>query len=420
MKPALPLTQERPVPAEQVGPGGDRQQHGGEQEVEAQARPAEQHGIAHLVDHEASGGHDEEAQRGLARRGTVPAEGERMVAGERDAERHEPADHVRRQRLPAPVADQGDDDEPMHRRSDAADQDEPGDTRPVGELAHHSGLHGRKRSICICVDDFGLHAGINEAAVRLAAMERVHAIACLVGADGWGVTWCALLRRLDASGVDIGLHLDLSEAPLLPGSRRQLPSLIGRSLLHCLDAANIRAEVRAQLDAFEQVLGHGPAFVDGHQHVHQLPVVRRELLEELACRYAGKLPWLRSTQPAAVSGLSLLKARTIQALGSHAMNASARRMGFVQNNRLLGVYDFEGGAGRFRSLLAAWLGSAREADLLMCHASVRAYPGDALAGARLAEYEVLAGEGFVDLLRHAGVVLRPMSRILEQRAARPA
>lgn len=403
--------------AELIGRGGNRQQHGGEQEVVAQAGPAEQHGIARLVEHEAGGGHDEEAQRGLAGPSAVAAEREPMVAGEGDAGCDEPADHVRRQRLPAPVADQCDHDEPVHRRRTAADDDEPGDARAAAGRVHAANLQAREVAICVCVDDFGLHAGVNEAAVRLAAMERVHAIGCLVGADAWGFAWGAMLRRLDASGVDIGLHFDLTEAPLLAGSRRPLRSLLAAGLLRRIDAAHVRAEVRAQLDTFEQLLGHGPAFVDGHQHVHQLPVVRHELLEELGLRYAGKLPWLRSTRAVAAAGPSALKARIIEALGSRPFDASARRMGFAQNHRLLGVYDFAGGCRRFRRLLAAWLGAAREADLLMCHPGLRGSAGDVLAAARQAEYEVLVGAPFAALLRDAGVVLRPMSTILRPRGA---
>jgi predicted glycoside hydrolase/deacetylase ChbG (UPF0249 family) len=188
--------------------------------------------------------------------------------------------------------------------------------------------------------------------------------------------------------------------------------LIGDGLLHRLDAGAIRAEVRAQLDAFEQVLGHGPAFVDGHQHVHQLPVVRRELLDELVHRYRGKLPWLRSTRPANAVRPSMIKARVIQMLGSGALDSTARRMGFAQNHRLLGVYDFAGGPQRYRDLLAAWLRSAQDADLLMCHAGLGLHAGEPLATARQAEYEVLEGVGFDAMLRDAGVALRPMSQIL--------
>lgn len=304
----------------------------------------------------------------------------------------------------------------MHRRRAATDGDEPTDAPSCGAIVHIARQDSGPRTICICADDFGLHKEVNEAAVRLATLDRVHAIGCLVGGEGWSVAWTATLRRLDAAGIDIGLHLDFTESPVLPRSRRRLPGLIANSLLRGLDAAHIRAEVRAQLDTFEQVLGHGPAFVDGHQHVHQLPIIRRELLDELADRYRGTRPWLRSTRPEGAPWSSSIKAGVIAMLGSGAFNSTARQRGFAQNHRLLGVYDFQGGAQRYLDLLRAWLLSARDGDLLMCHPSLHATPGEPLGAAREAEYQVLASPAFGELLRSCGVALWPMSQILAPRA----
>lgn len=281
---------------------------------------------------------------------------------------------------------------------------------------HRSG----SRTICICVDDFGLHEGVNDAALRLAAMERVHAIGCLVGAPAWTVG-SRLLWRLDADGLDVGLHLDFTECPLLPGSRRPLRWLVAASLARRLDRPGLRAEIRAQLDAFERVLGRGPAFVDGHQHVHQLPVLRGELLDELGERYGACPPWLRSTRRAPTvaggRGRDLVKPWGIELLGARGLASVARRLGCAQNRRLLGVYDFRGGASRYRALLAGWLGSARDGDLLMCHPSKHQHAEDALLEARHAEFRVLSGADFGAMLRDHGVVLQPMSRIIHRGGA---
>ena len=263
-----------------------------------------------------------------------------------------------------------------------------------------------------------MHPGINNAALRLAAMERVHAIGCLVGGDAWN-TWIHPLRRLDSGGIDIGLHLDFTASPLLATSRRRLRALVAASLLRRLDGRGVRAEIRAQLDAFEQALGHGPAFVDGHQHVHQLPVIRRELLEELDDRYGPSAAWLRSTRvppgghAADRAGWrAFVKPWGIERLGARGLASMARRMGFGQNRSLLGVYDFEGGADRYRTLLGAWLRCASHADLLMCHPSLAQDKGDALLAARQAEFQVLSSAAFGTLLRDSGIELWPMSQIL--------
>lgn len=308
----------------------------------------------------------------------------------------------------------------MHRGSDATDSDKQGDVASRGGVVHGAGEHSR--TICICVDDFGLHRGINNAALTLAAQGRVHAVSCLVGAPAWAGESTARLRALDPDRVDVGLHLDFTQSPLLPHSRHALPMMIAASLLRRLDRAAIRAEIRAQLDAFEQALGRAPAFVDGHQHVHQFAVVRRELLEELRARYPAARPWLRSTRCAASAEDdwgSLVKRRGIALLGARGLAAMARRMGFQQNRRLLGVYDFAGGPHRYRRLLSAWLRAADDADLLMCHPSLWLQAGESLLEARDAEYQVLSSSEFDTMLRAAGVALAPMSRILA-RASRGA
>lgn len=244
----------------------------------------------------------------------------------------------------------------------------------------------------------------------------------MVGPPAWGAG-AAALRRLRVGGIDAGLHLDFTEHPLAPSMRHGLWPLIGaayRAYGARLDHDALRAEIRAQLDAFEDGLGRAPDFVDGHQHVHQLPAVRGELIDELVRRYGTRGPWLRRTRcrfaASAVAGTSaLMKSAVIEALGAGALEAAARRAGLAQNQALLGVYDFNGGATHYRRLMRAWLRAARDGDLLMCHPADGCPPDDALAAAREAEFKVLSNDGFVRWLNDAGVELRPMSGILGQR-----
>lgn len=257
--------------------------------------------------------------------------------------------------------------------------------------------------MCIAIDDVGLHAGIDAAARQLVAMGRAQALGCMVGGDTFAQA-ATSLRAMDAAAVDIGLHLDFTERPLPAATAWRLPALIVAAYLRTLDPRTVRAQIRAQLDAFEHGIGRAPAFVDGHQHVHQLPIVRRELLAELMRRDAAVRPWIRRSSGAGDS----FKARLIAALGAQGLSRQARRLGFAQNRRLLGVYDFDGDPVRYRQLLAQWLRSCRSGDLLMCHPAVQAFANVAYANARLAEFEVLAGDGFAAMLKDAGVVLAPM------------
>lgn len=261
--------------------------------------------------------------------------------------------------------------------------------------------------VALCVDDYGLHRGVDRAVQALAARGRVNAVSAMTGGPSWR-EGAPALHDVDPERTDVGLHLDLTEHPLTLPPRR-LPALILRAYAGALDVALLRAEIAAQLDAFERALGRAPDHVDGHQHVHQLPRVREALAEALRSRYAGRLPWWRSTRAPSGAGV---KARIIQALGDGACGRLARAAGLRRNARLLGVYGFDADAAGYRAHLDAWLTQAADGDLLMCHAAVDDPQGaaDALRAARQAEAEVLLSPAFDEALQRAGVRLAPISR----------
>lgn len=291
--------------------------------------------------------------------------------------------------------------------------------RAEGTASDHDGAyqHSSWRSITICVDDFGLHPGINEAVFTLVGQGRVQAVSAMVGGAAWPEGARGLLARARTGGVEIGLHLDLTECPINPANRQPLGRLIARAYLHRLDPVALRAEVASQLDAFEAAVGCAPGYVDGHQHVHQLPQVRDVLLQELASRYPASGLWLRAThvpQAAAhIDARSRLKSHVIAWLGARALSAIAQQQGLRQNARLLGVYDFRGDAAQYRARLDAWLHASRHGDLLMCHVGQRSpVMPDGLAATRQTELEVLGASSFEDALNAARVHLVPMGQIL--------
>jgi predicted glycoside hydrolase/deacetylase ChbG (UPF0249 family) len=268
----------------------------------------------------------------------------------------------------------------------------------------------RDTRIATCIDDFGLHQGINDAALTLAAAGRLTAISCMVGAPLWRTAGPAL-AGLDPQRTDIGLHLDLTEHPLAPGSPRPLPMLVALSSARLMDRARLRAQIHAQLDAFERELGRPPAHIDGHQHVHQFPVIREVLIDALLERYPSRRPWLRRTKRSSAAPPGGFKSWLIEALGCDRLTELAHDKGFAQNAHLLGVYDFQGDADRYLALLSQWIGAARHGDLLMCHAAVEAPMQDSIGRARGNEYKILSGGAFADLLARAGVGLAPLSQI---------
>ncbi|WP_300336112.1 ChbG/HpnK family deacetylase [Accumulibacter sp.] len=263
------------------------------------------------------------------------------------------------------------------------------------------------KTIVLCADDFGMAPGIDAGILALARTQRLSAVSCM----SRGRHFRSDVPELAGLPIDRGLHLDLTE--LRPGAESgAFYQPLRRLIWHCwsrtIAPGIITLEIERQLDAFEDALGAAPDYVDGHQHVHQFPVIRDCLVEVLRRRYTGSLPWLRSTLPRDCPGVSLpdrLKASVIGHLGGESLKALAGRHGLAMNARLLGVYGFAGGQEAYSALLDSWLASAAGSDLLMCHPAKFADPADPLAGQRVAEYALLSGERLPALLARHGVVI---------------
>jgi predicted glycoside hydrolase/deacetylase ChbG (UPF0249 family) len=275
----------------------------------------------------------------------------------------------------------------------------------------------RPIAICVCADDYGLDPGVNEGIARLAESGRLQAVSAMVGAPAFrnGV---AALARLGERDIDIGLHFDLTQFPLRE-SASGLGRIIAASLTGRISPDRVGTEFRAQLDAFESALGRPPDFVDGHQHVHQLPGIADIVVAELARR--GIRPWLRCSRPKRSTGAGNFdpKSQVIDLLGRRRTSRLAAAAGLRQNQWLLGVYGFGVDADRYRDLLRSWLGAAGTGDLLMCHPALGTDPADPIRAARRQEFEVLSGDAWPITIAQREVTLRRMTAILADGTSGP-
>jgi chitin disaccharide deacetylase len=288
----------------------------------------------------------------------------------------------------------------------------------VGNLNHRQNDHGSikpAKTICIAIDDFGLHTGVNEASLTLALLGRVSALGCMVGAPAWR-KGSELLTGSKLPNIDIGLHLDFTEHPLRPNSRSSLMMLIAKCYTGRVNPIEVREEIRAQLDAFEDVLNRQPFYIDGHQHIHQLPQISNVLMDELIRRYPLDSIWLRSTRglpikppPGLVTFGETFKSRVIFGLGGKAFVKRLERAGYCYNRNLVGIYGFTDSPSRYRALMRFWLESAQPGTLLMCHPSSQANTIDGIGAARLAEYAYLNSDEFSSDLREMGCEVAKLS-----------
>ncbi|MEP9354747.1 ChbG/HpnK family deacetylase [Xanthobacter sp. KR7-65] len=269
------------------------------------------------------------------------------------------------------------------------------------------------KRVTLCADDYAIAPGVSEAIRRLIAARRINATSVMTVFDGLGAEAEALKAAAAGTGASIGLHVTFTGtfAPLTPamataaGTFPALSRLLVSALARRLDPKAVAAEVEAQFAAFHDAFGHPPQHVDGHQHVHVLPVIRTAVLDATA-RHAPQA-FLRDVTPApaALHGLDL-KGRLIGAFASGFTRDAAGR-GLATSRGFGGAYDFSAGHD-FAALLTHFLAGVPDGGLVMVHPGRVDDPltaRDPLTHQREVEYEVLHGPLMPQILDATGVRL---------------
>lgn len=270
---------------------------------------------------------------------------------------------------------------------------------------------GSLRTLMLNADDFGQSPGISHGIASLAHAGRLSATSIMSSSPQWPAL-APTLRGLP-SQVLRGLHFNLTEGvPLSPDLRKHwprfpsLPQLMVRAHSRRLPKKALAAEFAAQLHAFTEGAGQWPDHIDGHQHVHHLPVVRdvfvRAVLDmkvDVAVRSTARPLGPRSE----------VKRALIARTGGMTLERLLRRHAIRHNRWLLGVYDFE--VPDYRGLMQGWLANLQfEGGLLFCHPGAADPQPDGIAPARSRELAYLSSAAFEDDMAAANVGLGSVFR----------
>lgn len=253
----------------------------------------------------------------------------------------------------------------------------------------------RKKRVVLCADDYGQHPDIDAGIRTLAAAKRLSAVSALVEGAHWPLA--AKQFQNEVASCALGLHFNLTHA-FYTDSALSLSQVLLRSYLQKWDNRWLEQTWHKQLDAFETAVGRQPDFIDGHQHVHQLPQVREAMLTVLAERYSD-LPLIRNTVARQWQGG---KAAIIAILGGRALRRDLIRRELCLNSDFAGVYGFQG--DHFPDRMRGWLRSVTDGALIMCHPGGDVV-GDPLRETRPAELAYLASFEFLEACDAAGVEL---------------
>jgi len=279
-------------------------------------------------------------------------------------------------------------------------------------------------SFTLIADDYALTAGVSRGVLRLLEHGRISGAGAMTNRPHWK-GWSHALRAFQGR-ADLGLHLNLTlgqpltRMPLLAPTGR-LPAIgeVARAALRLrLPIEEIAREIAAQLDAFEQAMDRRPDFIDGHQHVHGLPGVRRALLLVLQERYArGPRPWLRDPSDTLARivkrGRNMQKALAVAGVAS-GFGARAQKAGFLTNDSFAGFSAFDARAD-YAADFESYLMAPGVRHLVMCH------PGeideelrgvDPVVETRPQELAFLLGDLSQDIMATRGLALarlRPLA-----------
>ena len=280
----------------------------------------------------------------------------------------------------------------------------------------------RSCELVLCADDFGLGEEIDEAILRLIEAGRLTATGCMVAGERFALDAPRLAALADRA--EIGLHLALTDLPPLgpmptfaPGDRAQrLGSVLARALTGRLVYAEIAAEIGRQVGRFREVFGRSPDFVDGHQHVHVLPTVRRALFAAFEDgTLDARTTWVRDCHESVATivgrGIEVPKTLFVSLLSAGMAREAAAR-GILVNDGFRGVTAFATDRS-YRANFRRFLEGAGSRPLAMCHPArpgAGGASGDAIAAARHDEWAYFSGDDFPADLAAAGVCLGRMSR----------
>lgn len=261
------------------------------------------------------------------------------------------------------------------------------------------------KKVMINADDFAQSEAIDAAIIDLANRKIISSTSVLVLSPRWQQS----AKQLVNLPIQVGLHLDLTSAfSKQYGCNYGLSKLIFLAYTRQLSQQYLEKIIELQWDRFCEFYGGPPDFIDGHQHVHQLPMVRDALFSIIAKKAweTQQNHWLRSCYSKQWRGF---KAMIVSILGAQFFTRKAFQLNINTNSDFAGVYNFNPKMNLKKSW-ESWLDSLTgHHALVMCHVAmpnlkhdVDDNVNDAIYNARLNEYQWLASDDFLKLIHSKG------------------
>ncbi|ENW80612.1 hypothetical protein F909_01898 [Acinetobacter sp. ANC 3929] len=261
--------------------------------------------------------------------------------------------------------------------------------------------------VCYCADDFAMNSEISDAILLLIKTGALHATSCMTQAEQWPIA--AKQLKPISNNVDIGLHLNFTHRFSSATPTFSLPILMFKAWSRQLDSKLIQQSIEQQWNAFVEAMGKQPDFIDGHQHIHQFPIIRDVLISFL--KQQNFQGWIRNLQHPITAPHYLIKTRLLSALGASTLATICQQQKIRQNRYFAGIYNFE--SNNYPHLNQQWLQQAQDNLLIMCHPATQAIDQhDPISAARVQEFHYLNSAQFHSDCQRYHITLSPMDTLL--------
>jgi chitin disaccharide deacetylase len=248
------------------------------------------------------------------------------------------------------------------------------------------------KALTLCADDFAQSPAISDAIVQLIDAGRLSATSVFSESPCWRQQAPTLAYYRDR--IDIGLHFNLTHS--FGSTVKPLSHWLLQSQLRLLSRQALKTSLLRQIDFFTDAIGQLPDFIDGHQHVHALPIVRDALTDAIAQRWRdNKLPYLRAPDKLGHTADSRIKGIILR-LACHSFEDHIRCHRIAAPCWFGGLYSLKA-AVDYRTHMQQWLRTCPDNSLMMCHpGSGLADVADPISAARKNEFDYFAGKDFLE------------------------
>lgn len=265
------------------------------------------------------------------------------------------------------------------------------------------------KRIILCADDYGFNPHISDAIITLATLGRLSATSCITNSPQWHQL--APTLQSVKNHLQIGLHFNLTEGVAKFGSIHKLLLL---SHLRMLKPQKILAAFQSQYEAFVDAMGFKPQHIDGHQHIHHLPIVREVLLQQYQNGYIPADCYFRNVAIADHSPPQNIKQLIIESSGARRFQQLLRHYHIPHNRCFSGMYHFSSQTS-YQQLFRQFLTKIDDNGLIMCHPGNSPDPkNDAIAPSRYQEYQYFISEQFIKDCHHAHVSIAKLNARIDK------